>query len=528
MFNKIFKPQSTGLAALILTLASVLSYVMGMVRDIVFADYYGAGLTTDAYNASFLIPDAIFNLFVAGALTAAFIPVFSSYLWQKDKQEAETLAGSFLSLASLVVVIVGLVAYIFMPDLISWYFLNTSSEKIELTVTMSRILLLSPLLFAISNTLGNILLSHKQFVSYAIAPLFYNLGIIIGIVFFSARFGIYAAAWGAVFGILLHLLSRFIEILSLDFRLSWHFDFFHPGMLKIFWLMIPKTIGLMSWQVSLWMINFIGNAGLASGSVSVFYYARNLQSFPVSIFGIALATAVFPYLSDHVAAGRKEFFTHQYEKSLRQILFLTLPAAIGIYMLANPIVAIIYGHGAFDSEDTRITAIVLTFFALSIPLESMVHLMARAFYAHKNTLVPVVGSLMLMLSVITGSYFFAPRLGAPAFALFFTIGSAIQVFWLVLMLRNRISGFDKKAFFLSFIKVTLASISMAATIQILDKIAPFSLIITLFLQILFGAATFFVFSILLKCEELNEAKNIIYRQLKKKFVTIYPQNDEKK
>lgn len=519
MLKKIFQPQSTGMAALILTFASVLSYILGMVRDIIFAGYYGAGLATDAYNASFLIPDAIFNFFVAGALTAAFIPVFSGYLNSENPQqreEAQILASSFLVISSLVVIIVAIPAFIFMPQIISWYFFDADSQKITLTIEMSRILLLSPLLFAISNTLGNILISQKRFVSYSLAPLFYNLGIIAGIFFLSKSFGIYAAAWGAVFGILLHLITRLAELIYSGFSFSSTLNIFHPGLRKIFFLMIPKTIGLMSWQVSLWSINFFGNLYLENGAVSAFYYARNLQSFPVSIFGIALATAVFPYLSDHASADRKEIFTHQFDKSLRQILFLTLPAGLAIFILAKPIITVVYGRGEFDSSDINLTADVLALFALSIPLESVVHLVARAYYAHKNTIIPVIGSLILMLSVVLGSYIFSSTLGAVAFSLFFTVGCLFQLVWLFLLIGKKVSNFNFKSFLNSIFKIAFCLFLMLIAIKAAELIVSNTLY-QLVLQVVLGGAAYIFAALIIRCDELSEAKKILQKQLGKKF-----------
>lgn len=509
---KFFAAQTTGLAAFTLTAASALSYFLGMVRDIVFARFYGAGLVSDAYNAGFLVPDAIFNLFVAGALTAAFIPVFSAYLSRRQTAAAADLAAGFLTAASLVVAAASLLAYFFLPQIVTWYFAGAEPTKIALTISLSRILLLSSLLFTISNTIGNILIAHKHFFSYAFAPLFYNLGIIGGMVFFAADYGIYAAAWGAVAGVFLHLCLRLLELPTLDFSFGRVGAFWrHPGLKQIALLMLPKTIGLMSWQISLFSINIIGNRQLGEGAVSAFYYAKNLQSFPVSVFGIALATAVFPYLSDHAAAGRKTLFTHQYEKSLRQILFLTLPAAVGIWLLAFPIVNLIYGRGAFDEQDTLITASILAWFALSIPVEGAVHLASRAFYSRQNTIIPVCGALLLMLAVIFGSWLLADVLGAAVFALFFTVGSLLQLIWLVIMLKPHLPDFPLQSFLSAGGKISLACLALVGAVLSAGKL-PFEGEALLLIQILAGGSAYLLFALLFRCRELDEIKAILLRR----------------
>lgn len=516
---KIFAAQTTGLAAFTLTAASALSYCLGMVRDIVFARFYGAGLVSDAYNAGFLVPDAIFNLFVAGALTAAFIPVFSAYLSRQKKEEAADLASGFLAAASLVVAAASLLAYFFLPQIVAWYFTGADQEKIALTISLSRILLLSSLLFTISNTIGNVLLAHKHFFSYAFAPLFYNLGIIGGMFFFAADYGIYAAAWGAVAGVFLHLCVRLLELPALGFRFGRVGAFWrHPGLKQIALLMLPKTVGLMSWQLSLFAINIIGNRQLGDGAVSAFYYAKNLQSFPVSVFGIALATAVFPYLSDHAAAGRKAIFTHQYAKSLRQILFLTLPAALGVWLLADPIVKLIYGHGAFDEQDALVTASVLAWFAFSIPVESAVHLAARAFYSRQNTLVPVCGALLLMSAVILGSWLLADTIGAAAFALFFTAGSLLQLIWLWVMLRPHLVDFPLRSFLAAGGKILLACSALAVAVLFAGQLS-FEGETLLLVQISAGASAYLLFAFCFGCGELSEVKAILLRRSRSQTVS---------
>ncbi|MFC1656300.1 murein biosynthesis integral membrane protein MurJ, partial [Patescibacteria group bacterium] len=392
MLSKIFRSQKSGHAAFLLMLASILSYAAGLLRDRTLGHAFGATKFTDAYNASFLIPDLLFNLFIAGALSVAFVPVFSSYL-KVDQKEADKIANTIITFGALLLGVLGIIFFFLTPYIVPLAFQHISAENHTMIITMTRILLLSPILFAISNALGSILITHKNFLAYALSGFLYNMGIILSIILFSEQFGIYAAAIGAIMGAFFHLAIRFLNILTIKFKFQPQLSLKHKGFKKIIKLMIPKTVSLVSWQIALWVYTLVAYS-LAEGSVAAFNYARNLQSFPVSLFGIAFATAIFPFLSDHAHHKDTKSFSYDFQLSLEKILFFAIPAALGMLLLNKEIIEIILKGGAFGDSAVALTSSVLFFFILSIPIESVIHLFARGFYAHKNTLTPMIFALI--------------------------------------------------------------------------------------------------------------------------------------
>jgi len=282
MLKKIFRTQKTGQAAILLMLASLLSYGAGLFRDRIIANVFGLGSLADTYNTAFIIPDILFNTFIAGALSVAFIPVFASYL-KIDKKEAYIIANTVITISSIVLAVLAFIFYFLVPYLVPAIFSTTNLEEQNLIITMTRILLLSPLFFAISNALGSILITHKHFLAYALSGFLYNAGIILGILMFHEQIGIFSAAVGAIIGAFFHLMIRLLDVLTTKYRFKATLSLKHKGVIKIFKLMIPKTIGLLSWQINLIVYAVVGFT-LVEGSFTAFHFSRNLQSFPVSLF----------------------------------------------------------------------------------------------------------------------------------------------------------------------------------------------------------------------------------------------------
>lgn len=429
---KIFRASGSGSASLILALASLISYVAGLGRDLSMSYYFGATTLTDAYNTAFLIPDLIYTLTTAGALSGIFLPIFRG-VHLKDSEEASRVAGSFLVLGQILVLVLSAVAFVFMPFIVDTFFEGGDSQLI---VNMSRILLLSPIIFSVSNTFGSILTSFKHYLGYAFSAAFYNVGIIAGLIIFNGELGIYSGVVGVLIGLMFHLGLRLIDYSAIDFKLK--FAWYRPAIYKIFKLAAPKTVGLLVWQASLFAYNVIGYKVLVAGSIAAFYYARNVQSFSVSLFGIAVASAVYPFLIDCKEEGKTGELVQKIESTLLQILVFTLPAAVGLALLSSETVEILFGRGEFDVSAIALTSGVLFFFAFSIPFESLTHLLARVYYAFHNTLIPVAINLLFLAINLGGSYLLAARYGVSVFAIFFTIASFVQVTLLILFMGRYI------------------------------------------------------------------------------------------
>lgn len=511
MLSKIFRSQKTGQAAFLLMLASILSYLAGLLRDRTLSVTFGATRYTDAYNASFLIPDFLFNLFIAGALSVAFVPVFASYL-KTDKKQAQDIANTIITTGTLFLGILGLIFFFLTPHLIPAIFKHIDPVDHVMIITMTRILLLSPILFCVSNALGSILITHKNFLAYALSGFLYNVGIILGIIILHRQFGIYSAAIGAIIGAFLHLSIRFLNILTIKYKYRPRLSLKHEGIKKIFVLMIPKSISLVLWQSMLWVYTIVAYS-LQEGSVAAFNYARNLQSFPVSLFGIAFATAVFPFLADHANNHDKKRFSHDFQVTLEKILFFSIPAAAGMLIVNKEIIQIILEGGAFDEIAVNLTSAVLFYFILSIPFESIVHLLARAFYAHKNTFFPMLVTFFGVLLNIGFVITTVGNIGIVAIPLGFLIETIVKIMIYSMFIREKISLFQYRSFLFKILKIIFASTLMMIAVLHLPNIINIGFLTTQILRIIIGVLIYFTITAFLRCDELK-----FFHSLFKKFI----------
>jgi len=485
----IFRPFSSGAASILLVLASLVSYVAGLGRDILISNYFGASNLTDMYNSSFLVPDMIYTLTTAGALSGILLPVFRN-IHLKDNKEASELAGSFLVLSQLLVLVVSLIALVFMPQILGLVLQEATIEEVTTITKMSRWMLLSPIIFSLSNTFGSILITFKHYLAYAFSAAFYNVGILIGLIFFHESLGIMSGVVGVGIGLCLHLGLRLIDYGRLDFgvKLAW----WSPGIKKIFKLAVPKTIGLLVWQSSLWFYNALGYA-LMAGSISAFYYARNIQSFAVSIFGIAIATSVFPFLVDLKEEGKTKELVSKLESSILQILAFTIPSAVGLSLLSREVVEVLLARGQFDEKSVVLTAGVLFFFAFSIPFESLMHLLSRTYYAFHNTIIPVLINIVFLAVNVGGSYILVKQYGygVQVFSIFFTLASALQILLLSFFLKRFIQlrwGFV----FNRILKIVFGAAIMGIVVWLLRENLGLGLYFNLLLSIGIGALMYFV------------------------------------
>ncbi|MBI4234756.1 murein biosynthesis integral membrane protein MurJ [Candidatus Peregrinibacteria bacterium] len=513
MRKKFFKPIKIGSATALIAVASFLSYAIGLIRDRIIAVNFGTTNNTDIYNASFLIPDMLFNLFIAGALVAAFMPVFSQYL-AKDKDEAFRVANTVLTGGTLLIGLLSIFAFIFMEEIIPFLFPEAPLSAHLDIINMTRLMLPSAVIFAISNTLGNILMCYKHFFSYAISPILYNLGIILGIIFLSERFGIYSAAIGVIIGAFFHAAIRIIDIFMTEYRYKTDVDFNHSGFKKIIRLMIPKSISLIAWQINLYIFALVGMR-IVEGGLAAFNFARNIQSFAVSLFGISFATAVFPYLASTVNEAKDQQYTAHIQKTIQRILFFTIPSMAGIMVLSTPLVELILSGGVFDENSTKLTSLILFYFALSIPFEAIVHILARSFYAIQNTLTPMILNLIAMGTIAAITYFVAPIYGVEWFSIGFSIGIGLQVILLIIFLWPKLKGFDVRNFFISLSKIALCTLIMTTVILSTEDMGLQSIKLTHILRIILGTTAYFSAATILKSDEVSGIKYIISRAFKK-------------
>ncbi len=521
MRKKFFKPLAIGWATALIAVTSFVSYAMGLVRDRIIAVNFGTTNATDTYNASFLIPDLLFNLFIAGALMAAFLPIFSEYL-VKNKEEANKIASTMLTCATLVISGLAVLAFIFMESIIPFIFPNIDANSKLDIINMTRMMLPSAILFAVSNTLGNILMSYKHFIAYALSPILYNLGIIFGVIFFRENLGIYSAATGVLIGAGLHCLIRVIDTFATDYKYRPSLNVTHPAFKKILKLMMPKAISLISWQINLYIFAVIGMK-MIEGGLAAFNFARNIQSFAVSLFGISFATAVFPYMATAFSEKDQKSYVNHVQKTVQRVLFFTIPSMIGLMILTKPLIELILSGGIFQENSIGITSTILFFFAISIPFESLWHIFARAYYARQNTLTPTIINVITMALIALCTIFIAPRFGIEWFSIGFSLSFIIYNIIILTFLRKHLTGFDFKSFFGSLSKTILATGLMAIAILLTSSLsAVISPKIVTILQIIVGTLVFFLTTFLVKSPEVSNISYILKRTFKKNLTNENP------
>ncbi len=460
MWKKLFckKIDNIAAAAFLVATSSLLSRLLGVVRDHILAGKFGAGDTLDVYYAAFRVPDFIFNLIVLGALSAGFVPLFTSLIKTdraEDHQQAWRLASGILNTLLLVVAILGLAGEIFAPQLMRLITPGFSGAKMDQVISLARIMFLSPILLCVSSIFGGILQSYKRFVAYSLPPIFYNLGIIFGALYLTNRWGVWGLAWGVVIGSACHLLIQLPAVISLKFNYQFVFGWRDKLMKKIWIMMSGRTLDLLTTQLNL-LVTTIMASTLVSGSLAIFSLANNLQAFAVSLFGISFAVAVFPTLAaqaDDYPELKKTF-----TKTLRQVWFFILPATALTLVLRAQLVRFVLGSGNFGWNETILTFNTLGLFCLSFFAQAAIPLLSRMFFAQHDTKTPfLIGlfgdGLNIILAIVL-----ARSMGVVGLALAFSLANVFNFATMTIFLRRRLGKLSDGKLIKAALKFTVAAV----------------------------------------------------------------------
>lgn len=514
--------ESIAAAAFIISLAGIASRVLGLLRDRILAGQFGAGDTLDAYYAAFRVPDLIYNLVIVGALSAAFIPVFTELITKDKENDAWKLSSGVLSILLVAVGVLSVFLAIFAPVLMRLITPGFTGEKMELTIILTRIMFLSPLLLGISGVLGGILVSFKKFLVYSLAPIFYNFGIIIGAVYFVKWWGPIGLAWGVVLGAVMHMLIQYpsVKHSGFNFRLVFMDTLKDSAIRKVLKLMLPRTLTVAVTQINLTIIPIFAST-LAAGSLTAFYLANNIQSAPLGLFGISFAIAVFPSLSIYAAQKKEKEFIDAFSRTFRQILFFVIPFSVFIYVLRAQTVRLALGSGKFDWNDTIITFQILGLLSISLFAQSLLPLLTRAFYALQNTKTPLYIVLVSEIINIILIFMLIGKYGILGLAAAFSISSFVNMFLLIFFLRKKLSGIDGRNILDSTLKITIAALIGGGVAQIMKYLVGSQGELDTFLAVLrqfmiaglFGAGAFFLASYFLKIKEFFQFKESLTRKL---------------
>ncbi|MEK7125200.1 MAG: murein biosynthesis integral membrane protein MurJ [Patescibacteria group bacterium] len=430
-------------ASILLAFFTIAGKIVGLVRDRILVGQFGASTELDLYYAAFRIPDLIFNLFILGATSSAIVPIFIEH-YQKDKQRAWDIAQNFLNVTFVGVCMASLVVIIFAQPLAGLIGPGFNPDQLALLAQLMRVMMVSSVVFAASTVLGSILHALQRFLAFSLAPILYNVGIILGALYVVPQMSalgqenIMGLALGVVLGSLMHLAIQAPVAYQAGFRFGTLFNISDGAFRRMITLMIPRTLALGAYNVGLTIITGIASL-VGTGSITILNLATNIQFVPVSVIGISLATAVFPQLSAH--ASRQEI--GELHKKLTYSLWTTLwmsgIVAVGIFLFRQPLIDIIFRVGAFKATDSSLTASVLGIFMFSVVAQSMMHVITRAYYALQNTRTPFLIALFSIALNVALSMLFALKYhqGVVGIAIATAIAYNINFLLLYVAFRRR-------------------------------------------------------------------------------------------
>ena len=541
-FLRILHTEIQGLhqAAYLLAGFAFLSQVLALVRDRLLAASFGAGSTLDVYYAAFRIPDFIF--ITVGSMVS--ISVLIPFLMDKMKsgqEEGKKFISNIFSFFFLLIVISATIAFFLVPFLSKYLFPGFTGEKLDQVVELTRILLLSPIFLGLSNILGTLTQAYRRFFLYALSPVLYNLGIIVGVLFIYPTFGLAGLAYGVILGAILHFAIQipFVVETGLFPRLNLNFDF--KEIKRVLFISIPRTFTLGSDSISIiFLLSFASL--MTAGSIAVFNFSYNLQSVPLSIIGVSYSLAAFPILIKYFSSGEKEKFAEQSIASARHIVFWSVPVVVLFVVLRAQIVRTILGSGHFSWSDTRLTAAALAIFAMSLVFQNLTMLFVRAYYAVGKTKKPFIAKFInAATTVLFGYIFMLAYIRYPMFKDFleslfkvqdipgsiiltlplgWSIGEVINSIALWFVFEKDFKGFSKPVI-KTFIQVLASSLVMGyaayVSLDIFDNVFNLDTTIGIFSQGLISGVIGIGFGILVLLIFKNQELSDVWQTLKGRF-----------
>ena len=496
--------------------------IIGLVRQKVVAFQFGTTGAMDAYTAANGIPELLFTMLAGGALAFAYIPIYTELLNKEQRENADKLVSNVLNTVFLLTVVAAMFIAVAAPILITapWGIApNFPPEIQQLTIELMRILLISTMIFAVSSILTGTLHAHQHFLLPAIAPSFYSVGIIFGAIVLEPSLGIYGLAWGAVIGALLHLLIQVPGIWRQ--RIRWRLDFGwnNPYLRRVAILMAPRVLDLLLARASIDWINSNLGSGMGVGRVSSLRYAFQLMNTPWTLIGTAIGIAVFPTMA--LLATRTDIrgLRNSLSGSIRAILTLSLPAAVGLIVLGRPVIQVLFEGGEFTAESTNLVYFALQFYAVALISQSVLEVVVRSFAAQQDTVTPLLISLLtttinIGLAIYLSRPIIEGGLEHGGLALANGIAVGIEALIGLMILRKRWGGVNGKRILIDAGKAGVAAVLMGASILAYNALVnpgPLGLLLG---GVLIGGVVYFGTALLLGIEEIRTLPSALIRSFR--------------
>ena len=521
-------------AVLLIGLSFLGSRLLGAARAVVIADEYGASVELDAFWVAMRLPDLVFQLLAGATLASAFIPVYARVLQNRGERAAWRLASIVLNWVLLGTIALAVAVFFaaewIVPALAPGLGEESGNQDAIIgdAIFLTRVLLLSPILFSISGMLTGMLHARRHFLLPAISPMLYNLAIILGALLLPEELGVEALVIGVIAGSGLHLMIQLpalsAALTSSGGGLGAHFSLGDVEVREVLRLMAPRTLGLAAAQINLIVLTFFGSL-VGDTSISALNFAWLLLMFPVGIFGISLATAVFPSLAERAAIGGPSAVTAMVSQTLRFTLFMAIPASVGMLLLRDSIVTTLLEHGAFDAADTRLVSDALLFYSIGLFAHAAIEIVSRGFYVLGDTRTPVALAISSMLLNIILSAVLVGPLELKGLALALSV-SAIAEFVLLVFLLNRVLNGQllSRVVWWSTLKTVVATVIMGQLVWLLMEVLlgldfARDSWITLLLSVIGGGVVYLALSLIMKQNEAEalflRAESVVSRALRR-------------
>ena len=460
-----FQRPSLASAAAIVAAGFLASRLLGVLRSVAIADSFGDSPEQGAYWVAFRLPDLIFQLLAGATLGSAFIPTFVRVFTKQSEEAAWRLASSVLNLVFMATIVIAILGFLFAPLLVPA--MAPGLTERSLAIELTRIMMLSPILFAASGMFMGILNARHHFLFPAFAPVVYNLAIIVGALAFDS---VQALSIAVVAGAGLHLAVQTPALALVGMRYRAIADWGDATVREVGRLMAPRVLGLAAFQFNLLIAIFFAST-ISDEAISAVNYAWLVLMMPLGLFGMAISTAVFPTMAEQQAAGDRDALRRTLEQSLRLILFLTIPAGLGLMILSGPLVAFLFQHGfgllgggAFTEASTAITQAALLFYAIGLFAHAAIEILRRGFYALGDTRTPVLYAVVAVVANLILSAALVGPLEIKGLALAVSLATVIEVTLLFAALRLRLQDFDLRALARSLFRTLLAALLMVEVV----------------------------------------------------------------
>jgi len=495
-------------AASLVMVLFVASRAMGLLREMVIARQFGTSAELDAYLAAFRLPDLFFALMAGGALGSALIPVFAAYLARDDEAGAWRLGSAIINWVFLLLSLAGVVAALLAPTLVAYLIApGFTPAQQGLTVELMRWMLVSTVIFGVSGVVMGILNARQHFLLPALAPVIYNAAIIAGVLFLGPSLGVRGATIGVVVGAAGHLLVQLPGLRRQGMQYTLQLLPHETGVREVGRLMVPRAVGQAAVEVN-HLINVTLASLLPAGSISALNYGRLMMLLPQGIIAQSVAIAAFPTFSTLAARGERDELRHILVTTLRSVLYLTLPAAVGLIWLREPLVSAVFGGGEFGAWSIQATAWALIFYALGLVAHAIVEIVARAFYALHDTRTPVVVGILAILANVALSLglisLFSRQGWMPhgGLALANSLATTGEMVILLYLIRQRLGGLEGRRLVGATWRMGLGCLVMlaglAATSTALSTVSPW---LISGISILVGGTIYGLVTLLLRSEE---------------------------